>query len=272
MFRDFFIYSAEVLAAAGLSTTVARTNIDADADFECYAQSSTQISRLARVTQTESSSGRQMQDGPNPLTGAFSDGRHLFSFPVAKVFKRGSTLISNIVDESGAGNQVRLAYHGAKVFPRWPFPRPEYVARELFSYTVPFVAVATDPFGVGTIAVGGVGIYTVRIQEDADFEIRKWTITHDQAIPAASDSVALMMLSDESANVQLMDRPIPVESLGGAIFSDADFSANYPYTLRVPKLIRAGNVLTVTVRNLCAAPLALRMVLWGAKCYSDLPR
>lgn len=272
MFRDFFIYSAEVLAAAGLSNTAARTNIDADADFEIYAQTATAIDRRARVTQVETSSGRQMQDGPNPLTGAFGDGRHPFQFPVAKVLKRGSTFISNIIDESGAGNQIRLAYHGAKVFPRWPFPRPEYVARELFNYVVPFVAVATDPFGVGTIAVGGVGIYTVRVQQDADFELRRWTITHDQAIPAASDSVATMMLSDESAQVQLMDRPIPVESLGGTIFSDVDPSANDPYVLRVPKLIRAGNVLTVTVRNLCAAPLALRMVLWGAKCYSEAPR
>jgi hypothetical protein len=272
MFRDFFIYSAEALALAGGGQNAVRLNIDADADFEIYAQTASAISRLVRVTQNETSSGRQAQDGPVPLTGGFGDGRHPFHYPVAKILKRGSTFISTIVDESGVANQVRLAYHGAKVFPRWPFPRPEYVAREPFSYVVPFVATAVDPFGVGTIAGGGVGIYTVRIQEDADFELRKWCITVDTAIPAASDSVATMMLSDESAQVQLMDRPIPIENLGGTIFSDASPSANFPYVLRIPKLIRAGNVLTVAVNNLAVGALTLRMVLYGAKCYTAAAR
>ena len=112
MFRDFFIYSAEVLASVALAQTAARTNIDADADFEIYSQTATAIDRRVRVTQIESSSGRQMQDGPNPLAGAFGDGRHPFLFPVAKILKRGSTFISNIIDESGAGNQIRLAGEG----------------------------------------------------------------------------------------------------------------------------------------------------------------
>jgi hypothetical protein len=268
-YRDFFIYSAEALALAGNATVALQTNIDADADFEIYAQAATALNRSARVINAETSSGRFCSDAPLPLAGSFGDGRRPFFLPVAKRLKRASSFTSIVSDESGAPNQIRLAYIGSKVFKNAPFPQPTYVAEEAFNYVVPFIAVAVDPLGVGVIPAGGVGTFNIRIQEDADFKIRSWTIVHDIAIPAASDTMALMQISDATYGYRFMDRPIPIESLGAAQIVDVNPSAMFPFVLRIPKLVRRASLLSIVVANQDAVnPLALRMTLHGSKCYS----
>lgn len=269
-FRDFFVYTAEALGLLAGTGVQVRTNIDGDADFDIYRQAATAISRIARAQTFEASSGRTTSDAPLPLAGMYGDGRHPFDLPVTRRLKKASTFITALQDESGAPNQIRVAYIGAKVFKHWPFPRPEYAGKEPFAYVVPFVAAAVDPAGVGVIPAGGTGVFNIRIQEDADFEIRLWTIVYDLAIPAGSDSVALLTLEDTTYNYRFMDRPVPVENLGGNIQTSADnFSANCPFVLSVPKLVRRGSVLQVTIRNLDAAnALSLRMTLHGAKCYT----
>lgn len=272
MFHDFFIYSAEALALAGNGEQTFRTNIDQDADFEIYENAASAISRNFRTRTVESSSGRQLHDAPLPGAGFYGDGRRPFPLPVSKRIKRASTLLTTIRDESGVANQVRLAYIGAKIFKRRPFPVPEYVAREFFAYTAPFIPVATDPEGVGAILANGTGIFNIRIQEDADFEIRSLTIVHDIAIPAASDSVATIAFADETYSYRFMDRPIPVENLGGARIVDVSPAGFFPFRLRVPKLLRRASTLSVTVRNLDPAnPLQMRVTFYGAKLYTSLP-
>lgn len=272
MFHDFFVYSAEALALAANGETTFRTNIEPDSDFEIFEQAATALSRNFRTRQVETSSGRQFHDAPLAGAGYYGDGRRPFVLPVTKRLKRASTLLTTIRDESGAPNQVRIAYIGAKIFKRRPFPIPEYVAREFFAYTAPFVPVATDPEGAGAIPANGTGIFNIRVQEDADFEIRALTITHDIAIPAGSDSVATILLADETYNYRFMDRPIPVENLGAARIVDANPPGFYPFRLRVPKLLRHASILSVTVLNLDGAnPLQMRISFFGAKLYQTLP-
>lgn len=276
MFQDFFIYSAEALALAGNGETTIRTNIENDSDFEILEQAAVAISQNYRVKLAETSSGRQLHDAAVPGAGTFGDGRRPFRLPVSKRLKRASTLLSTIRDESGAANEIRLAYIGAKVFKRRPFPIPEYVAREFFAYTAPFVAATgadADPDGAGTITANGTGIFNIRVQEDADFEIRKIGITHGTAaLPAGSSTLATIRFADETYGYHFMDRPIPIESLGAALFSDASRSGMYPFRLRVPKLLRHASVLSVTIRNLDTVnPLRIRVTFWGAKLYSTQP-
>jgi hypothetical protein len=266
--RDFFIYSAESLAQAGNGAVSVRTNVDSDADFEVYSQAGTAISTLARLTQFEATSGRTLQDVPVPWAGVVGDGRRPFHLPVTKRLKRGSTFLTTFVDESGSTNEFRLAYIGAKIFKQAPFARPEYVAREYFAYSAPFVSAAVDPAGVGTIAAGGTLPFAIRITEDADFEIRKISLIGNLTVPAASSSVGLMSLEDSTYNYRFMDRPIALESLGYSVATDANRSGFWPFVLREPKLMRRGSLLTVTVQNLDAAnALSLRVTLHGSKCY-----
>jgi hypothetical protein len=272
MFKDFFIYSAQAIALAGAGQTVQRTNISEQADFEIVSHVASAIDRRARVSLQDSGSGRQWHDAPVGLGAWFGDGRRPFHLPVSKIIKRGAVLQSTIVDESGAANQIRLAFIGAKLFARPPFPRPEYVAREAFTLTAPFIAAAVDPAGQGTIAANGIGIFNLRFQDDADFEIRKLAILYDLAIPAALDTVATILLKDESAQYQFMDRPIPVESLGATRFVDPQPAGFFPFVMRTPKLMQGGSVLSVTVANQDAVnALSMRVSIHGAKLYRSAP-
>lgn len=273
-YRDFFIYTAEALALGASGTVFVRTNIDGDADFEIYDQAFTAISPLARVLQSETSSGRTLQDVPVALAGGFGYGlRFPYHLPISKRLKRASTFVSQITDESAVANQIRLQYIGAKVFKLAPFPQANYVAREPFQYTAPFVAVAVDPQGVGAIPAGGTGIFNIRIQEDADFEIRRITATADIAIPAASDCVALVELADVTYSYRFMDRPIPLETFGAQVPTLPNaVPAAYPFMLRIPKVLRHGSLLQVTVQNQSGAlPLNTRITFHGSKCYTELP-
>lgn len=271
-YRDFFIYSAEALALGANAETTQRINIEGDADFEAMLQVASAISRNFRVRQLEASTGRQLHDASLSGAGAFGNGRNPFRLPVVARFKRASSFLNTIRDESGAPNQIRLAYIGAKVFKRWPFPPPVYQARIPFTYTATFVPTATDPDGIGAIAAGQTGIFNIRTQDDADFEIRKLTIVHDIAIPAASDSVATIQLTDVTYNYRFMDRPIPVESLGGAQITAGVPPGFFAFILPVPKLLRRGSVLSVTIQNLDgASPLQVRVSFYGSKCYTSRP-
>ena len=270
MYADFYIYTAEALALGASTGILARTNIDTDADFSLMMQTATTIDRRVRIFQTETSTGRSLQDVPAALSACFGDGRRPFRLPTAKTLKQGSSLATLIQDESALLNQVRLAFHGAKVFAQPPFALGSYTAREPFTYTAPFVPVALDPTGIGAIPAGGTGIYNVRIQNDADFEIEKLAITHDIAIPVGSDTVATIELRDESYGRRFSDRPIPVESLGASRELDPlGTPGHWPYVLPVTKLLRAGSLLSCTVRNLdLANALAMRIAFFGAKLYT----
>lgn len=276
MFEDFFIYSAEALALAANGEQVFRTNIDQDADFEIYEIAATALSFNFRTTIRETSSGRFMQDAALAGAGFYGDGRRPFRVPVSKRLKRSSSMLTAFRDESGALNEIRAAYIGAKLFKRRPFPIPEYVAREGFTYTAPFVentGAAADPDGIGVVPANGTGIFNIRIQEDADFEVRKITMVHDQAaLPAGSSTLATIVIADETYNYRFMDRPIPIENLGAAVFSDADRSAMFPFRLRVPKLLRQASTLSVTIRNLHTVnALRLRVHFHGSKLYESRP-
>jgi hypothetical protein len=274
MFKDFYIYSAQPAAVAGgAAAPTALTNISGQADFEIVSQVATAIDRRVRVQIQDSGSGRTWHDKPSvSLAAWFGDGRQPFHLPVSKILKRGSVISTDITDESGANNRVRLAWIGAKLFPRPPFPRPEYVAREAFTLTVPFVAAAVDRDGLGTIAANGVGVQPIRIPDGADFEIRKLAIGYDLAIPAGLDTVATILLKDEGGQYQFMDRPIPVESLGGSRFVDPHPAGFFPFVMRTPRLMEGGSVLSVTVNNLDAAnALTMRVSFHGAKLYRSAP-
>jgi len=274
MFKQFFVHSAQALALAGNAQSPALpTNISASADFEIYSQVASAIDRRARVTIQDSGSGRAWHDNPAVSLGAwFGDGRRPFHLPVSKIVKRNSQISTIITDESGAANQIRLAWIGAKLFARPPFPRPEYVAREAFTMTAPFVAAAVDPAGRGVIPANSPGLFNFRFQDDADFEIRKLSILYDLAIPAALDSVATIFLKDESSPYDLMDRPIPVESLGGCRTVDPQPAGFFPFIMRTPMLMKGGSLLSTVVNNLDTVnALTMRVSIHGAKLYRSAP-
>lgn len=274
MWLDYFIYTSEALALPAFpGSLVGRTQIDTDADFQALLLTATAIDRRVRFLQVETSTGRQLSDFPASLGTGCGDGRHPFRLPVSKKLKVGTGLATQFWEESGAPNQVRMALHGAKVLTGPPFDPGPIAAREYFSYTAPFVAVAVDPAGIGAIIAGGIGIYNIRIQPDAHFEADKICIEYDLAIPAGLDSVATIELRDESLGRRFMDRPIPVENLGAARNIDPlGQSAMYPFVFPAPRLLQAGSLLGITVQNLDVAnALTMRVTIHGQKLYRSAP-
>lgn len=271
MWQDFYTYSAEALAlGAGLVQNLT-TPIDVDADFAILQQVCTAIDRRAHVLMAETSTGRYLHDiQALPVPNVFGDGRHPFRLPVAKILNLGTSLTTIVQDESGAGNQLRFAFHGVKLYQAAPWPLPTYRDKELFTYSANFVAAGVDPTGLGTIPAAGRADFQIRIQPDADFEWNKLAITYDLAIPAAMDTICTLELRDESRGARFMDRPIPVESFSGCRMLDPLGPAGfYPYVLPVPKMLRAGSLMSLTLRNQDPAnALTIRLSFVGKKCYA----
>jgi hypothetical protein len=271
MFRDFYSYSCEALLLGGGALQVLTTQIDTDADFAVLQQVATAIDRRAHVQQVETSSGRMIHDVQNlPLCNVFGTGRFPYRLPVALILNLGTLFNTQVTDESGAGNQIRFAYHGVKLFQTAPYTLPTYTDKRLFTYSANFVAAGVDPTGLGAIPAGGRADYSLRIQPDADFEWDKIAITYDLAIPAATDTIATVQIRDESLGRYFSDRPIPVESFSGCRIADVLGPAGFnPYVLPQPKIFKAGTLITLTVRNQDPAnALGIRFSFMGKKCYA----
>lgn len=269
-YREFYTYTNEGLAIPGSGGVQGVTNIDTDSDFTVVKRCATAVDRRVWLQQTETSTGRNLSNAPLALAAAFGNGRHPFTLPVSKVLKLGSQLSTLYVDYSTILNQVRCAFHGYKTFASPPWPLSLYRAREEFTYAVNFVNPLVDPSGLGVIAAGGTGgPFGVRIQTDADWELDKIAIVHDLAIPAGLDSLATLELKDESYGRRFSDRPVPIENYGATRDLDPEPAGFFPFVLPATRLLRAGSLLSVTVRNLDPAnALSIRLMFAGQKLYT----
>jgi hypothetical protein len=131
MAKDFFAYVIgpfdELAAGNQLPGNV---TIDADADFlwqklTCFADEasagateSTQVVPGVTITIKDTSSGRDLMNGPIPLPALCGDGQLPFILPTPKIFQARGTIAINLANITAATSYTNLyvVFIGTKLF------------------------------------------------------------------------------------------------------------------------------------------------------------
>ena len=127
--------------------------------------------------------------------------------------------------------------------------------KEFFVYSAAFAAIAPGVTSPGQIAV----------QADADFEVQKLTFTSDvggaaQTASGLSIPKCNILITDTGSGRNLMNKTIDLMLLFG--------SAQNPFILSVPKILRANTIVSLALTNYSAAETYnLQIALIGAKLY-----
>jgi hypothetical protein len=127
--EDFFVYEAQTLALAALTSIPVNIQVQADSDFKLLKL--TQFSDIATAVQTESTrvvplvtlqltdtgSGRALFSSPVPMGALFGDGRLPFILPIVRIFKARSNINLVFANYSAATTyNIYIALIGTKLF------------------------------------------------------------------------------------------------------------------------------------------------------------
>lgn len=127
--RDFYSYTAPILALAAGATAPATIAIEADSFFYMNAMSyqadvaagalteSTNIIPLVTLTILDTGSGRQLMAQPVPMGAIMGDGKRPFRLPKPRRFAPTSQIILTAVNYSAAtAYNLRITISGFKVY------------------------------------------------------------------------------------------------------------------------------------------------------------
>lgn len=169
------------------------------------------------------------------------------------------TLIAS--NRSGVGPPtIRFAHHGAKVYQNAFLGRRLYSQVKPFTYTGNFTAFGTSPGG--TIAASGTAQYTLRVDGDSDFDVRRITIVSEAPI-------TVQIRTDDD---NWFIRPLRSELLGGSLITtpgaQSTVSGELPFFLTVPRLVSAAAYINITATNTDTTnAIQAQVVLWGNRLY-----
>jgi hypothetical protein len=191
----------------------------------------------------------------------YGDGRFPSQLQTPIVLPRNAIYTAKASNRNnlGVATTILIAHFGAKVY------RNPYLGVRRYRQQKPYTYVANfTPFdgGKGQIAAGATDIFTLRLDGDSDFDVRKLTVS--------SDASVLIQIRTDDDNWFL--RPIRSELLGGG-FVDVPTvagttSGELPFFLPVPRLITAAGYINVTVTNLDAVnPIDCQIGFWGTRLY-----
>lgn len=153
-----------------------------------------------------------------------------------------------------------IAHHGGKVYQRPIVTARRYLQREPYLYIASFT-----PFGNPsdkTIPAGQIGVFTMRMDGNSDFDVRKLTIL--------SDAPILLQIQTDDDN--WFHRAIRSELLGGSLIQTpgvgAFASGEYPFFLPHPRFITKAAYINVNVTNLDQVnPNRVQVGFWGQRLY-----
>lgn len=256
---NYYAYIHTWLPLAANGFQVQRDNkVDGDADFH-----------IRKITVMATSRAVKYQLQITPLSEFFhqvplylahlGSGQFPFQLPDPIVVPRNGIIASILDEKSTEENTIRIAYHGAKVYRRPKVDARRYIQSKWYGYPANFTA---DNSGNGPIPAGETRAFTIQVDQDSDFDVKKITI--------ASDSPVLFMV--ESASDQWFQVPMHSTLVGGntigVVAAGTLFSGEVPWLLPAPRLIDGAGYITVTAENLDQDnPNNVQVIFWGTRRY-----
>jgi len=153
------------------------------------------------------------------------------------------------------GNNVRIVYHGAKVYPYDLVPERIYDQHREMIYNLNFTA---QDSGLGALAANESRIYSTRTDPIGDFEIRKVTICSDGPV-----TIQITTVQDDWFQTDLRS-----ETLGGSLIELVDpRTGEYPFILPAPRFVGGGMSITARVTNQINAANRCEAMLHGVRLY-----
>lgn len=125
MTPDYFVYVAEILPLPASGTGVATFNIEADSDFAWLygtrfvtdsANANPQANVLETVNIRDSGSGRVLSNTAVAMDNYFGTVQQPNVLAQPKLFRAGGTVQVTVQNLEAVARNVRLAFHGAKLF------------------------------------------------------------------------------------------------------------------------------------------------------------
>lgn len=129
--KAFFIYSVEFPAIAGGANETQTFNIEADSDFRlqmltqfttilaALQTDATRVLPVSVVLITDTGSGRNFMDFPQPINNLFGTAEDPFVLPYPKIFPARSTVSISMTNLTGATTyNTVLSFIGNKLYKR----------------------------------------------------------------------------------------------------------------------------------------------------------
>ena len=237
--RDQFVVGAEGIGFEILKTSVLAQNYGAKVLLELTPQ------------------GQKLSNVPMFLS-LFGTGR-LPQYWSPGIFLPIATTLVVAADDrqliAGAQN-VRIAFHGRKVYRQPVYPRREYRTYFPYSYVANFTA---DNGGVGALTANGVSILNIPTDGSADFEVR--------AISIVSDAAITLQVASESDN--WFQETMRSELFGGSLVelpTDGG-SGEYAFRLPAPRFVPGAEPISVYVTEAGGVANRVQIAFHGNKLY-----
>jgi len=262
-FGKYFVYSHAFVPFTSVATgTQARQTLTAEGQTSAF-----QVMRLSlmadnlgdKLLLVLTPNGEQFMFESLYLS-QLGSGQFPFNVPIGLTIKRNNILSALLTDTKliAGNNNVRIAYHGAKMYPGPLVGARRYAHAKPWWYPANFTA---QDSGTGPLTANQTRSYTVRTDGDSDFEIQKISIVADAPI----------LLQVQTDADDWFDTPLRGELFGWsqveAIVPPIDPSGWHPFVLPMPRLITPGGYIRTVVSNTVAANNRCEIQYHGVRLY-----
>jgi hypothetical protein len=253
-----FTYTHEFLPLAASAVQQRQSvNIEGNADFAVTGISVMADDLAAKLRFEVTPLAESFQFLPLYLANLGS-GRRPFKFNPPIVLRR-NCIFTGIADDRqtiAAANNIRIGYHGLKLYQNPLLPARRYDLGKPFTYIANFTS---DDGGQGPVAANGVAIANLRVDGDSDFEVLKITIVSDGPCTFRPQS---------AGDVYWFQQELRSELFGGSTIETPDpSSGEYPFELPQPYVIPAGGFLATFVTDVSGFANRIQVAYTGVRLY-----
>lgn len=252
----------------GARAVIDSFQIDGDADFwinkQAVLASDNVGTRRGDTVQFQVSPVSESYNFVETFVSNLGSGRFPNQFPPGSpiVLPRNAIFSALASDRNNPQIQTTLliAHFGGKVYQRPIVTARKYFQRKPYIYVANFTSFGnpTDK----TIPAGQVGVFTLRLDGDSDFDVRKLTLV----------SQAPVLIQIQSDDDNWFAKPLRGELIGGSLIevpgANGTFSGELPFMLPHPRLITKAAYININVTNLDQVnPNAVQLAFWGNRLF-----
>lgn len=263
-----YIHRYEPLAA-GARDVIDQFQIDGDADFWINKQARLNFDelnqeRLGVAVKFEVSPISETYNFVESFLSHYGTGQRPNQYPPNSPIKlpRNAVFSVHASDRNLIATPTTnfIAHHGGKVYASPIVQARRYLQREPYLYMANFTDFGnpTDK----TIPAGQVGVFTLRLDGNSDFDVRKLTVL--------SDAPILLQIQTDDDN--WFQRAIRGELLGGSLIETPGLgfasSGEYPFMLPHPRFVTKAAYININVTNLDQVSAnRVQIGFWGQRLY-----